>query len=476
MRRLVLVLAIVVSSAALPDRAAADTIVLKNGRRIVVSSVVRENGRVSGETPAGRVSLPESLVERVEKGKSAPDPGNPDAAALNFAPGPVSDAAGTEAESAILRNGMIDADAIARIEAKTGAGTPESVRHAIAAELIASRFALGKDELDAALDHAQRAVGLAPGALDLLLNLAYVHLRRSDYTAALDDLDRARRVAPDSPDVAKLMGWANYGLNHLARAVEEWKSAQALRPEPEVADALEKAQRDLDTESSFREGQSAHFVVHYYGGAEPELAQVILHVLEDDFSQISTQLDEIPSQPISVVLYTNQGFADITRAPAWAGALNDGRIRVPVQGLVSVTPELARVLKHELAHSFVTEKTHGRSPVWLQEGVAQWVEGKRSNESAPQLLLLYDTHQEPALSTLEDSFLGMSTDFAEIAYAWSLAVVEGVEANGPGDLIRLLDHVATDHSTEAAVRSVLRMSYGELNRQTADYLRHTYPH
>ena len=34
-----------------------------------------------------------------------------------------------------------------------------------------------------------------------------------------------------------------------------------------------------------------------------------------------------------MVLYTQQAFADITRAPGWVGALNDGRIRVPVQGL-----------------------------------------------------------------------------------------------------------------------------------------------
>jgi len=38
------------------------------------------------------------------------------------------------------------------------------------------------------------------------------------------------------------------------------------------------------------------------------------------------------------------------------GALNDGRIRVPVEGLTSMTEELARVLKHELTHSFVGQK------------------------------------------------------------------------------------------------------------------------
>ena len=44
-------------------------------------------------------------------------------------------------------------------------------------------------------------------------------------------------------------------------------------------------------------------------------------------------------------------------------------------GTDEVTPDLARVLKHELTHSFVGQKTHGRAPTWLQEGIAQWMEG-----------------------------------------------------------------------------------------------------
>ena len=41
----------------LSAEARADTIVLKNGRRIVAANVVEENGRVSYETSAGRLSL-----------------------------------------------------------------------------------------------------------------------------------------------------------------------------------------------------------------------------------------------------------------------------------------------------------------------------------------------------------------------------------------------------------------------------------
>ena len=117
--------------------------------------------------------------------------------------------------------------------------------------------------------------------------------------------------------------------------------------------------------------------MRYYGGAAPELAREILQLLEQDFQSTQTLLDYSPPEPIAVVLYTNEAFLDVTRAPNWVNGLNDGRIRVPVQGLDSVTPDLAHVLKHELAHSFISLKTRDHAPVWVQEGIAQWVEGMR---------------------------------------------------------------------------------------------------
>ena len=62
--RTLAILAVVVGASA-PAGAHADTIVLKNGRRIVGESVTREDGKVSCETPAGRITISESLVLRI---------------------------------------------------------------------------------------------------------------------------------------------------------------------------------------------------------------------------------------------------------------------------------------------------------------------------------------------------------------------------------------------------------------------------
>ena len=82
-------------------------------------------------------------------------------------------------------------------------------------------------------------------------------------------------------------------------------------------------------------------------------ARQILAALESDYDDLARDLGTPPRDNIFVTLYTEQAFFDVTHAPAWAGAINDGKLRIPVSGLSSVTPELAHVLKHELAHSFI---------------------------------------------------------------------------------------------------------------------------
>ena len=146
-----------------------------------------------------------------------------------------------------------------------------------------------------------------------------------------------------------------------------------------------------------------------------------------------------------------------------------------MQGLTSVTPELAHVLKHELTHSFVGQKSHQRAPTWLQEGVAQWMEGRRSTSNAGALIDAASQGAIPPLGAFEGSWMGLSGNSASFAYAWSLAVVESIiESGGVSDISRLLERVATAPSTEAAAQETLHDSYADLQQQTVDYLKHEY--
>ena len=280
---------------AVSSSAPADTIVLKNGNRIVADNVTEDATHVTYQTPAGELSIPKSIVARIERD----DFGYTSASRASSEP-PVSapqvePVRGYEEVAGLaVHDNAIDFGYLARLESDARSGSAPPLQKLAAAQYAAAQFLLGKGDTDAAIDHYRQALAFAPDNIGLLLNLAILYLRESQFTMALDPLERARRASPDSADVAKLMGWAYYGANKMDRAIEEWKRAEKLRPDPEVEQALEKAERDKSEEESYREGETAHFALKYNGGATPDLARGILHVLEDDFTDLESQLDYTP--------------------------------------------------------------------------------------------------------------------------------------------------------------------------------------
>ena len=134
------------------------------------------------------------------------------------------------------------------------------------------------------------------------------------------------------------------------------------------------------------------------------------------------------------------------------GAINDGKLRIPIEGVSSMTPELSRVLKHELAHSFIADITHNRCPTWLNEGVAQAVEPKSSASHGQALAQLFGSSSQIPLNALEGPFNSFSTYQAVVAYAESLAAVEYIrDTYGMSDVVRILERIGQGSSAEAAL-------------------------
>ncbi len=381
---------------------------------------------------------------------------------------------------AVVHDDVLDGSKIAEFEAAAGGGSAVAMTRAAMAHDAAANFELDHNDSEQAIEQYRAALPFAakqPAVLfGTLLSLSYVYLVRSEYSAALEVLGQAKQVAPGSAAVAQLSGWAYSGLNQLDDAIREWETAQRIAPDPHVAALLEAARRDKGVEQGARASESSHFVLHYQGSATPQLANDILRTLEEHYRELQADLHFTPPESIGVILYTQQAFRDITRATGWMGALNDGRIRVPVQGLDSVTEELSRVLKHELTHSFVRQMTLGRCPTWLQEGLAQWEEGRRSAGNAKVLVAAFDQGSIISLMRLEGSWTAFPRASAALAYAWSLAAVEFIMAkSGQLTMNRLLGDLNSASSSEEALREALQMGYTDFDRQTADYLRETYP-
>ncbi len=249
-----------------------------------------------------------------------------------------------------------------------------------------------------------------------------------------------------------------------------------MRPDPAVQRFLAKAEREQNVETDFSQRESSHFILHYEGKQSSEtFRQQILAALESDYDDLSRNLGTPPRDNILVTLYTEQAFFDVTRAPTWTGAINDGKLRIPVSGISSMTSELARVLKHELAHSFINQISSGRCPPWLNEGIAQILEPRSLGGDGPALARLFKAERDIPLNELEGSFLRFSGTKASVAYAESLAAVSYInDSYGMGDLQKILERLGQGSSTEAALRATIHSDYGQLESEIAKYLADKY--
>ena len=378
-----------------------------------------------------------------------------------------------------IKDGVVDSAYILGLETQAKTGGPAAVTRAALAHFAAAEFELSQHDLDETIEHFEAMELLSGSQRDLLslslLGRGYALLLKSEFSSALDPIDRARKLSPQSAQAAALAGWAHYRLNQTHEAAAALQTSLRLHADPGVAHLLAQVMQDKNVEGDFRDSESSHFVLRYHGGASHQLASEVLRTLEDQFQTLRSDLHYSPPEPIGVILYTQETFRDVTRTPGWTGGVNDGRIRIPVQGVESVSPELSRILKHELTHSFIFQKTSGRCPTWLQEGLAQWMEGRRTGGDAVTLVQFYQNGQGKQLRYYDGSWMHLNSGQARYAYAWSLAVVEAIEAQSGSDAIdRLLDAVRTESSPDAALLQGLRTHFSALDESTVAYLRQTY--
>ncbi len=458
----------------------ADTIVLKNGRSIVAESVTERGGLVTYEGEAGRVSIPSSLVERIERGGPPPEGGGLTTGAAPAAPVKVDSLPQIHLSldgvwiDKIVHDGAVDDRLLAELTGQAKGGEMQ-LRNALNALLIAAAYETSRKQLGEASRWAEQAVQLSPRDSNALLIAAEIDLARRQYREALSHLLVAQNVAPDSPDVLVLLGNTYYFSDGAGRAVWYWKQAQAIRPGLALQQRIDRAEQEAAVESRLQQAGSYHFALSWEGSAVPAgFAREILEALERQFTELQIALNYSPNERVSVILYSSLQFSDITRAPRWAGAVNDGKIRIPVQGLAGLSPELARVLKHELVHSFIFQITEGRCPTWLNEGIAQMEAGEPLDEFGPELARLFATSSQIPLAELEESFERFGSDRARQAYGESLAAAEMMrDRYGDYQFPDLLEALRSQSLAEA-LRSVLRSDYPELEAQLGDYLRQRY--
>ncbi len=450
------------------NAASAETLHLKNGRTIWAEHVHENGSRIEYEVGENFFAIPKSLVERIDSGGTPPEYSTASGGGKsNDIPAPSAELRiANDIYSLVLHENKVDKEALAKLEIES---TPDN---AAAGYFLAGRHELEQGNTPLARSYFEKALHMRPDNPILLEHYVVVLLKIGAAQEALPLAQRAVRLAPDSADTYAVLGAAQYATDHTKEAIQSWKHSLSLKADPNIERMLAKAQRDGATEESFSENQSAHFTLRYEGRQTPDnLRRAILTTLESQYAELAQTLGTPPRDTITVILYTNQAFFDVTQAPSWTGAINDGKLRIPVSGLDTMTSDLVRILKHELAHSFITYISRGRCPQWLHEGIAQMMEGRNLSGRGSRLAQLFQAEQALPFNALEGGFMNLSSSQAMQAYDESLAAVEYIqETYGMSDLQRILQRIGEGSSAEAALRTTVHSGYRELGTEVGKFL------
>jgi Peptidase MA superfamily/Tetratricopeptide repeat len=448
--------------------APAEVIHLKNGRTIWADHVRQNGEHIEYDRGDDSYAIPKALVDHIEAGGLPPEYASSGTGSKDTHDLPALAPAGNlKGEGAladkIIHDGGVDSDALHGLESNPPA--------AATGYFIAGKYEFERGDFSKARNYLESALRYDTANPTILNYYAALLVRTGNAAQALPYAEQASRLAPESPDALDVLGYAQFAADRTRDAIRTWKRSLELRPNPVVQQMLAKAQRDAAAEADFSERASSHFTLRYEGQQTSEaFRRQLLATLESHYDDLVRELGAAPRNSIPVILYTGQAFFDVTQAPSWSGALNDGRLRIPVEGVASVTPELARVLKHELAHSFINQISGGRCPQWLHEGIAQAVEPKALSNGR-RLADLFQSQREIPFNALEGSFMRFSPMEAVLAYDESLAAAQYIQDTyGMSDLQRILQRLAEGSSTEAAIRTTIHSDYGQLQNEVAKYL------
>lgn len=343
-----------------------------------------------------------------------------------------------------------------------------------------------------------RALEINPDDDAIRTNLAVMYINQNDYSQAASELERMSSLY-SSPELMGLLARAREKLGHHSTAEKLWRSA--LRENPSYDEGLlglgallykvnkleeaveylrqaansknknissnarsllKKAERHANVEQDFYEDSSGNFRLSHAENISREKVEKILKFADEAYSTAGAELQLYPRKPAWIIMYDGVHFGRATRAPHWSGGLYDGKIRLPVDYLLYDDSELNRVLLHEYTHLLIHELGGPSVPVWLNEGIAQWISGDRPSNT--RILALKNSNSLPSLSKLKGSFSSLSQKHADLAYAVSLSVVAHIiDAHGMASIRRILTDIKdnslrgnlSDHDFDTILRSTL---------------------
>ncbi len=205
-----------------------------------------------------------------------------------------------------------------------------------------------------------------------------------------------------------------------------------------------------------------------------DIADDISNQLVETHQQLTDLFGAVPPFRSSVRLLDEPTFYELTGAPGWTNAMFfRGEIIIPLAANAPIDLDnLHRSVKHEYSHAVLSALSGGLIPGWLDEGLAQWLEGEE-NPALRSSLRSYLLKAAPVpLSLLQGGFTKLAPRMVPAAYAQSLIAVQALlKAYGIDPISKYLQMLREQVSKEDAFYTSFGVSESDFEARLNDTLR-----
>jgi tetratricopeptide (TPR) repeat protein len=344
----------------------------------------------------------------------------------------------------------------------------ESVRRAVARAYLALSYRMFTAErYQESLDLAAVAADWDAAPRDVARVSAQSCLELRDLAGAMEWAQSALAFGQDA-DMYNVLGEVYYLREDMGRAVEAWRQALSMREDPEIRASLEKAMREMQVADGYDRQRLSHFIVKYEGESMEETGRMVLRSLERSYSYLKSTLGFEPAEPVVIILYSRREYAELG-GPHWSAGYFDGKVRVPVRGLVSLDKHVEATLRHELTHAFIYARAGDNCPRWLHEGVAEYCEGVRSERFGNVLAQKIDAEGDFSYCVI-----GQRCDVRYFYPAATSVVEYMLKVRGIGGIRDLLGHLGGGKDIDQALREVTGRDEMGLMNEWQRFMRRRY--
>ena len=299
------------------------------------------------------------------------------------------------------------------------------------------------------------------------------------------------RVAPEAPQTLYLKGYEHFLEGDYADAVHDLEASLAAGPrDASAVNARELralAAEARDAIKDHKEERFGHFIVRY-----PAVDGVLLpyarEALEAAYRALHDDLGFEAELPIRIELYRSPSDLAAVSSLTVAEVARTGTIALCKWARLMVTSPRALAtgypwldtINHELVHYAVSSLTRDRAPVWLQEGLAKFLERRWHEPAGGRIPPAMEHMLAKALRTGKlISFEAMHPSMAKLPSAEDATLAFAEVANAIGHLYAekgaaglraAIKRVADGQDAREAVAAAAGVTWSDFERDWRAYM------